>query len=228
MRRWPKKHCLRRKTLGINDKDGVFAEYFSIPIENLHVVPKNVPNRYAVFSEPIAASLEVLELSHVRPSEKVAVIGDGKLGILLAQVLRLSGSDVFMIGRHPERWKWLNSLGIKTSDGKNLKESSFDFVSDCSGNPRGLDLAHYLTKPRGRVSIKSTFAGNSEVNLTKFVVDEITLITSRCGCFPAALRLLENKLLDLDPMIEETYSFMESKEALEHAKGKLKVLISGL
>jgi alcohol dehydrogenase len=239
-------HCPNRTTLGIDRRDGAMAELLSLPISCLHAVGERVPDEVAVFAEPVAAALEILEQSHIRPTECVAVVGDGKLGILCAQALRLPGCAVTLIGRHPERWGWLNQLGIETAHvdatglgapaggatrepeapgPRPLCRSSFDVVVDCTGNPGGLAVARELVRPRGRLVLKSTFAADSGLNLSLLVVDEVQLIGSRCGPFAAALRALESGLIQTAPLIADRLPLRDGLRAFRSAERRLKVLL---
>ncbi|MEO7908058.1 MAG: alcohol dehydrogenase catalytic domain-containing protein [Roseiflexaceae bacterium] len=240
-------HCPERTTLGIDRRDGAMAELFSLPIACLHEVPKNVPDQAAVFAEPLAAALEILEQSHIRPSDRVAVVGDGKLGLLCAQVLRLPGCEVAVIGRHPERWELLHELGIMTVNVDSLDKrrktkdehdeasigpssfvfgsSSFDVVVDCTGQPMGLAVARSLVRPRGRLVLKSTFAAESGMNLSQLVVDEVQLLGSRCGPFAPALRLLERNLIDVQPLIAGKFPLNQGLKAFAAANRHLKILL---
>ncbi|GIV97785.1 MAG: alcohol dehydrogenase [Herpetosiphonaceae bacterium] len=225
-RRGEGSHCPHRTTLGIDRRDGAMAELLALPVANLHLVPESVADRAAVFTEPLAAALQILELAHVRPTERAVVVGDGKLGILVAQVLRLMGCAVHLIGRHPERWDWIEALGIKTGDGSDLADRSVDVVVDCTGNPGGLETARRLIRPRGRLMLKSTFHGSVEMNLTPFVVDEIAVLTSRCGPFEPALRVLERRLVETERLIEAVYPLDQAEDAFEAARGRLKILLA--
>lgn len=217
-------HCPQRTTLGINQRDGALAELFSLPVANLYEVPPSIPDQAAVFTEPLAAALEILEQTHLRPTDRIAVIGDGKLGLLVAQVLRLSGSDVYVIGRHPERWAVLARQGIGAANAAPATRS-FELVVDCTGQPQGLELARQLTRPRGRLVLKSTFHGATNLDLAPFIVDEIQLIGSRCGPFGPALRLLERGLIETEPLIAAMFPLAEAEQAFAAARGALKVLV---
>jgi alcohol dehydrogenase len=202
------------------------AERFSLPTSCLHVVPARVPDAAAVFTEPLAAALELLEQMHVRPTERVAVIGDGKLGLLCAQVLLLTGSQVLVVGRHPERWEWLRQLGLATVHADMApQDASFDLVIDCTGHPAGLATARRMVRPRGRLAVKSTFQADSRLDLTMVVVDEVQVIGSRCGPFGPALRLLERGLVQTEPLIAGRYQLHQGLEALRAAPGQLKILL---
>jgi alcohol dehydrogenase len=234
-------HCPERTTLGIDRRDGAMAELFSLPIACLYEVPAHVPDQAAVFAEPLAAALEILEQSHIRPTDRVAIVGDGKLGLLCAQVLRLPGCEAVVIGRHPERWELLHKLGIstahvstlderrKTKDGRSEpfvpRPSSFDVVVDCTGQPAGLAVARNLVRPRGRLVIKSTFAAESGLNLSKLVVDEVQLLGSRCGPFAPALRLLERGLINIQPLVAGQFPLHDGLNAFAAANRHLKILL---
>ena len=262
-------HCPERTTLGIDRRDGAMAELLSLPLNCLHEVPDGLPNSAAVFVEPLAAALEILEQSHLRPTERVAVVGDGKLGLLCAQVLRLPGCEVAVVGRHPERWELLHMLGIATIHSSDIRQgdketrrqgdketrrqgdkvneahpvtpsplhpftpspphpvtlSDFDVVVDCTGQPAGLATARRLVRPRGRLVLKSTFAGDSALDLSMLVVDEVQLIGSRCGPFAPALRLLERGLIVTEPLIAGRYPLHDALHAFRAAAGRLKILL---
>lgn len=222
-------HCPERTTVGIANHDGVLADYMALPVAGLHPVPLGVTDRQAVFTEPLAAALEVLEQVHIRPSERAIVLGDGKLGLLVAQVLALTGCDLLAAGRHPDKLAILERRGIPTQQVDDLAGArpEADVVVDCTGQPDGFDLARRLVRPRGRLILKSTFHGQNEVNLTGVVVDEVTLIGSRCGPFAAALRLLGQHLVDVEALIDSEYPLERGVEAVERAAtpGVLKVLV---
>jgi alcohol dehydrogenase len=240
-------HCPERTTLGINRRDGAMAELFSLPVACLHEVPPGVPDEAAVFTEPLAAALEILQQSHVHPTDRVAVVGDGKLGLLCAQALRLPGCEVVVVGRHPERWELLHQLGIeavhvdildprpKTKDQRSRSElasqslvlgpSSFDLVVDCTGQPSGLAVARALVRPRCRLVLKSTFAADSGLNLSMLVVDEVQLLGSRCGPFAPALRLLDRGLVQVQPLIAGRFSLRDGLAAFAAANRRLKILL---
>ncbi|MBM4428883.1 MAG: zinc-binding dehydrogenase [Chloroflexi bacterium] len=220
-------HCPQRTTLGIGGRDGAMAEYCLLPVRNLHPVPDNVSDEQAVFVEPLAAALEILEQVHVLPTQQVVVLGDGKLGLLVAQVLRLTGCDLLVVGRHEDKLAILHRLGIATRLAAQVTDTRADVVVDCSGHPDGFVLARALVKPRGTLVLKSTFFGQNEVNMTSIVVDEVSIIGSRCGPFAPALRLLDRHLVDVESLIAATYSLDEALTAFAQArsKGSLKVLL---
>jgi alcohol dehydrogenase len=238
-RRGDVSQCPKRTTLGIYGRDGAMAELFRLPIACLHEVPERLPDTSAVFAEPLAAALEILEQSHLRPTDRVAVVGDGKLGLLCAQALRLPGCEVTMIGRHPERWKRLRELGIEACHAESVVRGpwsvatdhglrttdQFDVVVDCTGQVSGLSVARGLVRPRGRLVLKSTFAADSALDMSALVVDEIQLIGSRCGPFAPALRLLDRELIDVEPLIAGRYALRNGIDAFRAAAGGLKILL---
>ncbi|WP_026369271.1 MDR/zinc-dependent alcohol dehydrogenase-like family protein [Kallotenue papyrolyticum] len=219
-------HCPQRTAIGILGRDGALAELLALPIANLHRVPDSVPDQAAVFCEPLAAALEILEQTHVRPSERVAVVGDGKLGLLVAQVLRLTGCAITVVGRHPERWTLLRRQAIDAVDAVTpALQQACDLVIECTGRPGGLATARQLVRPRGRLVLKSTFHGATELDLAGWVVDEVTLIGSRCGPFAAALRVLERGLIETAPLIAATLPLEQAEAAFAAARGALKILV---
>jgi alcohol dehydrogenase len=219
-------HCPQRTAMGIMGRAGALAEQFTLPLANLHRVPAFVSDGAAVFTEPLAAALAICDQMHVRPSDHVAVVGDGKLGLLVAQVLRLTGCDLTVVGRHPERWALLFQQRIvAVHQTASDQQRSFDVVVDCTGNPHGLETARKLVRPRGTLVLKSTFAGSTTLDLSSVVVDEVCLVGSRCGPFAAALRLLERGLVVTQPLISAVYPFDQVLQAFDVARGALKVLI---
>jgi threonine dehydrogenase-like Zn-dependent dehydrogenase len=203
------------------------AEYCVLPMRNLHAVPESVSDEQAVFTEPLAAALEILDQVHLRPTQRVAVLGDGKLGLLVAQVLSLTGCDLLAIGHHADKLAILERLGIRTSLGPVRMDAEADVVVDCTGHPEGFASARKMVKPRGTLVLKSTFEGQNEVNLTSIVVDEVHLVGSRCGPFAPALRLLARRLVDVQSLITAIYPLGQALQAFERArsKGSLKVLV---
>ena len=191
-------------------------------------MPEGINDEEAVFVEPLAAALEILEQVQVKPTDRVVVLGDGKLGLLVAQVLGLTGCDLVVGGRHEEKLDILWRRGIDARLADELPTEKADVVVDCTGHPSGFAAARGLVKPRGTLVLKSTFHGDMEVNLSMLVVDEITLIGSRCGPFAPALRLLERGLVDVESLISATYLLDEGLAAFERAqdKGILKVLLT--
>jgi alcohol dehydrogenase len=201
------------------------AEAFLLPTSCLHIVPDSIPDEVAVFVEPLAAALEIVQQLHLRPTERAAVVGDGKLGALIVQVLRLTGCELTLFGHHPERWLLFQQQGIDCLHSSEQPDSLFDLVVDCTGQPAGLDMARQLVRPRGRLVLKSTFHGQTDLNLSMIVVDEIYMIGSRCGPFAAALRLLERGLVKTAPLISGRFALADGLAAFDAARGSLKVLL---
>ena len=226
-RRGMETHCPQRTTLGIWGRDGALADYCLLPVRNLHVVPDVISDESAVFTEPLAAALEILEQAHIRPSERVVVLGDGKLGLLVAQVLSLAGCDLICVGRHEAKLDILRRRGIQVLLAEEAGDLQADCVVECTGHPQGLGLARQWLRPRGRLVLKSTYHGQVQTDLTSLVVDEITLLGSRCGPFAPALRLLARGLVDVASLVDSVYELGEGLTALERAatKGALKVLV---
>lgn len=221
------KHCPQRTVPGIRGQDGVLADYFCLPVHNLHPVPDEVPDEAAVFVEPLAAACRIPEQIHLRPGDRTIVLGDGKLGLLVAQVLALSGCDLLAVGRHAEKLAILQARNIATRLGHEGLEGWADVVVECTGRAEGFQSARQLVRPEGTLVLKSTYHGTVEMDLSRLVVDEVRLVGSRCGPFPAALRLLAQGLVDVAPLVEAVYSLDEALAALEHAgrRGALKVLV---
>ncbi len=226
-------HCPDRTTLGILNRDGAFAEYLTLPVENLHIVPDNVSDEEAVFVEPLAANFEILEQVHLKPTDSVVILGDGKMGQLAAQVLPLSGCEVMMVGKHEEKLALAARHGVRTfvlDDPQSFRLENrrrVDLLVECSGSAQGLELALRLVKPRGTIVLKSTVAAQSTLHLAPIVIDEIRLQGSRCGPFAPALRALSQRRVDVHPLISARYSLDEGLDAFEQAgkKGMLKVLV---
>jgi len=220
-------HCENRTVLGIVNRHGAFAEYLTLPTKNLYVVPENVSLDEATFTEPVAAALEIQEQVKITPNQKVLVVGDGKLGQLVAQTLALTGCDLLVIGRHSDKLTNLESRGIKVGFKDVLKERSFDIAVECTGNPEGFSIARSALRPRGILVLKSTYAANLNLDISSIVVDEITLIGSRCGPFQKALNLLAQKTIDVNSLIQHRYPLEEAISAFESAgkRGVLKVLL---
>ncbi len=221
-------HCPNRTTLGIAGRDGAFADFLCLPLPNLHPVPDGIPDEAAVFTEPLAAACEILEQVAIRPTDRVIVIGDGKLGLLVSAVLRLTGADLLLVGRHRAKLAIAETWGISTAPpDEALAAAQADVVVECSGQPAAFALATRLLRPAGVLVMKSTYAGNLEVNMSALVVNEVTLIGSRCGPLAPALRLLADGLVDPTPLIAAQYPLSEGVAALRYAMtpGVLKVLL---
>jgi len=223
-------HCRARTALGIRGRDGAFADLLTLPVANLHPVPDTVSDEQAVFTEPLAAALEISDQIHIRPSERVVVLGDGKLGQLVAQVLALTGCLLTVIGHHQEKLDLLAARGIDTlltDRSSNIPEIEADTVIEATGTPAGFKTAQHILRPRGKLVLKSTYHGLAHVDLSGIAVDEVQIIGSRCGPFAPALRLLDQNLVDISPLIHARYPLDEGVKAMERAsvKGTLKVLI---
>jgi threonine dehydrogenase-like Zn-dependent dehydrogenase len=220
-------HCPQRHTLGIHNWDGVFADFAVLPVTNLLPVPDNVPDEAAVFTEPLAAALRIRDQVRVRPSARTAVIGPGRLGLLVGLVLALDGTEVIMLGRRESSLALPAKLGLPTGLAEVFDDSSFDFVVEVTGNEAGFAQALRLVRPLGTLVLKSTFAGKANINLTKLVVDEITTIGSRCGPFAPALRLLAQDAIPVQALIDGQYPLSQGLAAFEHAaqSGIRKILL---
>ena len=222
-----RRHTPGREVLGIEGRNGCFAELIALPVENLHAVPDSVPDRAAVFVEPLAAALEIAEQVDIPPTEPVAVLGDGKLGLLVARVLALRGCPVSLFGRHERKLEIARAYGATAFSAEETPKRAFDLVVDCAGSPEGFLQSIAMLRPRGTLVLKTTTAAPPDFHLAQIVIDEITVVGSRCGPFAPALRLLEAGLLDTEPLIEAVYPLEQGAAALEHAarRGALKVLI---
>ncbi len=220
-------HCPQRTALGIRGRDGVLAEYFCLPAHNLHLLPDGISDEMAVFTEPLAAACQILEQVPVRPTQRVVVLGDGKLGLLVAQVLALTGCDLTVVGRHEEKLSILAGRGIATSKRVEDLFGRADLVVECTGRAEGFEAARHLLRSQGTLVLKSTYHDLVQVDVSRLVVDEIQVVGSRCGPFPPALRLLAQGLVDVTSLIEAIYPLDQALAAFEHAgrRGALKVLI---
>ncbi len=218
-----------RTVLGIVGRDGAHAEFLQLPDVNLLPVPENIPDQQAVFTEPLAAACGILERASIAESDRVAVIGDGKLGLLCAQVVALTGASVLMVGKHPEKLQIVARRGVETSTPSEAekRKREFDVVVEASGAAPGFKLALDLLRPKGELVLKSTFHGSTEIDAARVVVDEISIIGSRCGRFQPALDLLERQAVDVESLISEEYSLANGLTAMDRAKaaGVLKVLL---
>jgi threonine dehydrogenase-like Zn-dependent dehydrogenase len=226
-------HCPNRTTLGIVNRDGAFADYLMLPIENLHIVPENVSDEEAVFVEPLAANFEMLEQVHVRPTDSVVVLGDGKMGQLAAQVMALSGCELMMVGKHKEKLALAEERGVTTYLLDDVNTFALpagrrvDLVVECTGSAQGLEMALRIVRPRGILILKSTVSDKSTLHLAPIVIDEIRVQGSRCGPFAPALRALSQGSIDVRPLISARYGLDDALEAFEYAAqpGVLKVLV---
>ena len=220
-------HCENRTVLGIVDRDGVFAEYTSLPLENLHRVPDSVPDEWAVFTEPLAAALEIQQQTQIRPTDRVLVVGAGRLGQLIAQTLALTGCDLRVVTRHAHVQELLQARGIRTVTEADVQPRRWDVVVEVTGSAEGFALARRAIRPRGTLVMKSTYKGEMSVNFSSIVVDEINIIGSRCGPFEPALRLMEKREVDPSVLVMASYKLDDTLKAFEHAAraGVLKVLV---
>lgn len=220
-------HCERRTVLGIIGHFGVFAGYLSLPVENLHAVPDSVPDEAAVFTEPLAAALEIQQQVAIRPTDRVLVVGAGRLGLLVAQSLALTGCNLSVAVRRDSQRSLLDSWNIHTLEESEIPAGRMDVVVDATGSPAGFTLARRALRPRGILVLKSTYAGDMPVNFSSLVVDEITLVGSRCGPFAPALGMLASRRVDPLPMVQARYTLREGIQAFECASrpGTLKVLL---
>lgn len=221
------KHCVNRLALGIRGKDGAFAEYLTLPEKNLHRVPEEISDLEAVFVEPLAAAYEIPTQLHIKPSWRALLLGDGRLGQLIAQVLKYH-VDLIVVGRHPRKLKLLRELGINAIMVDELdRDLKFDLVIDATGNPDAILEAIKLVKPMGFLILKTTTSKLSRISLSEIVVNEITMIGSRCGPFEPALNALREKLIRVDYMIDGIYPITNWKEAFEKAANRetLKVIL---
>lgn len=221
-------HCPARKVLGIKGKDGAFAEYVTLPFKNLRPLPENITDEEAVFIEPLAAAFEILEQVKVNEYTRACVLGDGRLGQLVAQALATTDCSLLVIGRHEEKLSLLKARGIPTRTSVEGLEKQLDLVVDCTGSPDGLSAALDLVRPTGTVILKTTVAQRPVADdLNRVVIDEITLIGSRCGPFEPAMQALEERRVDVKPLVSKVFSIEQGVEAFKYAaqKGVLKVLI---
>jgi threonine dehydrogenase-like Zn-dependent dehydrogenase len=220
-------HCEQRTVLGIVNRNGVFAEYTTLPLTNIHRVPDSVSDGAAVFTEPLAAALEIQQQIQVKPTDRVLLVGAGRLGQLIAQTLALTGCDLCVVARHDYQRSLLTARGICLIDEADIQAWRYDIVVEATGSPAGFDLARKAIRPRGTFVLKSTYKGDVSLNLSSIVVDEINIVGSRCGPFEPALRLLERKEVDPTVLIAAEYRLGEGLQAFEVAAkpGMLKVLL---
>jgi threonine dehydrogenase-like Zn-dependent dehydrogenase len=222
------RHCPTRKVLGIVGHAGAFQEFLTLPIRNLHRVPRSIADEHAVFIEPVAAACEILDQVKIAKSTRVAVLGDGKLGLLIAQVLHVSGAEVHLLGRHREKLGIADRAGVATEViGKRVPQRAYPIVVDATGSADGLREAVAMCVPRGTVVMKSTVHGLVPIDAAPVIVNEITLVGSRCGRFEPAMKLLASGKVRVGELISEEFSLDRAAEAFGRAatKGILKVLL---
>jgi threonine dehydrogenase-like Zn-dependent dehydrogenase len=225
------RHCPDRRVIGIKGHQGAFAERVAVPAANLHLVPDGVSDEEAVFAEPLAAALEIAQQVHLKADMKMAVAGDGKLGLLIALALRHQVPGLLLIGRHPEKLALAQAQGVAVclagSDQARAAQGSCDLVVEATGRPQGLEQALALVRPEGTVALKTTSHLPVELDMSRVVVNEITLIGSRCGDLALALHFLDRHLLDVKPLVQAVFPLEQFAAAMDHAQrpGALKVLI---
>jgi alcohol dehydrogenase len=222
------RHCPNRTVLGIVKHPGAFSEFFTLPERNLHILPEDLPTNRAVFLEPLAAACEILDQVSIPGGERIAVLGDGKLGLLIAMVLNAHGYRVHQFGRHAAKLAIAARAGVETEiAGAALPVAAYDWVVDATGSPEGLRSAAVMTRPRGTVILKSTVHGTVAVDTAPIIVNELTLVGSRCGRFEAALPLLSHPLVRVEDLIAARFPLAEAPRAFARAaeRGVLKVLL---
>ena len=221
------RHCPNRTVLGIVNQPGAFEEYFLVPEHNLHIVPDDIPTERAVFTEPLAAACEILDQVSIPHGSTVAVLGDGKLGLLVALVLNAHGYPVHQFGRHAEKLRFSAEAGVQTETATELPAAAYDWVVEATGNPEALRQAAAMTRPRGTLILKSTVHGLVGIDTAPIIVNELTLVGSRCGRFEAALPLLDQHLIRAEQLIAARYRLEEAPKAFARAaeRGVLKVLL---
>jgi len=221
------RHCRARRVLGLLNHDGAFAHYLTLPAANLHAVPPEVPDVWAVFTEPLAAALRVQEVAPVSPDARVLVVGDGMLGLQISWVLALTGAEIHLAGHHEEHLALARPRGVAAFLAAHLPPGDYDIVVEASGDPSGLELALGRVRPLGTVVLKSTYVGRYPLDPAALVVPEVRLVGSRCGPFAGALRLLRDGRVDPRPLIHRTFPLSQGLEALAWAQrpAALKVLI---
>lgn len=223
------RHCPKRTVLGISGRDGAHAEFLRLPLMNLLPVPERIADEHAVFAEPLAAAWGIMDRTPVTKDKNVAVIGDGKLGLLCAQTMALTGASVLLIGKHPEKLRIAERRGIETDTAKNAsrRKREFDVAVEASGSASGFNTAVGLLRPFGVLVLKSTFHGTTQIDAATIVVDEISIIGSRCGRLAPALDLLKKGAIDVDSLISEEYPLRDGVLAMERAakKGVMKVFL---
>ncbi len=221
------RHCPKRRVMGILNANGSFAEYLTVPVGNLHPVPDSITDEEAVFTEPLAAAFEILQQLHLQPMDTVVVLGDGKLGLLCAQVLHSTGAQVCLVGKHRRKLQVLHKLGLRTALLADWQPTPADVVVEATGSTAGLKLAMDTVRPRGTLVLKSTVAADHTISLAPLVINEVTVIGSRCGPFPPALRALAHQRVTVAPFIDKIYPLTAGSDAVGHAArpGTLKILL---
>ena len=221
------RHCENRTVLGIVNRHGSFAEHLTLPLANLHEVPEALADEIALFTEPLAAALEIQEQVEIGSADSVVVVGDGKLGQLVARTLALTGCDLLVVGRHVSKLRLLAEHGIRTGFAQDIPPRRADVVVECTGNAEGFGLARGAVRPCGTIVLKSTYRGEASVDFASLVVDEVRLVGSRCGPFEKALPLLTAGRVEVTDLVDARYSLADALEAFEQATrpGVMKVLL---
>jgi alcohol dehydrogenase len=223
------RHCPKRTVMGIVNRNGAFAEYVVLPTINLHEVPESVTDEAAVFIEPLAAAAEILDQVTIHTRMRIAVLGDGRLGLLVAQVLHQARAQVTLLGKHPWKFDLAHSWGIPVSGmvDDHIGKRPFPMVVEATGSPAGLEKAFLLVAPRGTIVMKSTFHGLAQFDTAKLVVNEINLLGSRCGTFPRAINLLAKSVVKVDQLVSKTFPLADALAAFDYLKqgSPLKVLL---
>ncbi len=230
------RHCPLRRVVGIRGQDGGFAEYCAVPVDNLRVLPEGLETIDAVFAEPLAAALEIAQQVHIRNDTKLAVMGDGKMGLLCAFALNHYSTRVTIIGRHAEKLELAAAQGISTCNTSDMPpemleqrlKGAFDVVVEASGNPDAINQAVKLTAPEGTIVVKTTSHQPSKINLAELVVNELTILGSRCGDIGFAVKCLGNRWVHVASLVDSVYSFADFPKAFEHAMapGSKKILLA--
>lgn len=221
-------HCEQRSVVGLIGHAGVFAEYVCLPLHNLHRVPEAVPDEAAVFTEPLAAALEIQQQVHLRPTDRVLLIGAGRLGQLIAQAMSLTGCEFSVVARRPQQKELLAGLPLRLLEPAEIQARAYDVVIEATGSPQCFEQARQALRPRGTLVLKSTYHGDLQINMSSIVVDEISLVGSRCGPFEPALRLMESGRVEPQKLIEARYGLEEWEQAFEQATrpGTMKVVFN--
>ncbi|MFC2165174.1 alcohol dehydrogenase catalytic domain-containing protein [Acidobacteriota bacterium] len=222
------KHCSQRDVLGILSKEGAFAEYLTLPLQNCHPVPASLSDSEAVFAEPVAAALEIFERVNIGKEAKTLILGDGKLGLLVAHIMRQHTVNVTCVGKHSRNLDTLKRVGIETHLSGIDLDRQFSVIVEATGNEKGLEEALRLVCPRGIIVLKSTYRGKAQIDVSQIVVDEVQLLGSRCGPFPKAIRQIEQRMINVIDLIDGDFPLERSDEAFALARepGTLKILLT--
>jgi alcohol dehydrogenase len=222
------RHCLNRSVLGIVKHPGAFAHYLTLPEANLHLIPDEISDEQAIFIEPLAAACEILDQTPIPPAMEIAVLGDGKLGLLIAQTLHAHGADVMVYGHHEDKLEIARRAGARVSITDNPPTGKYAFVVEATGSAAGLAQAVRMTRPRGTVILKSTVHGEVSLDTAPVIVNEITLVGSRCGRFAPAIELLRQRKIDVSAMVSGRFPLSEAPAAFAEAArpGVLKVILT--